>query len=400
MMNKQIRFSTAAIVLSSLSILLSAVIMITGAVNKPPAEEEGTTAPEIVSVQPKQTAAERDRAKPAVSDVTSSVFAETSVSSAAEETADIEETTAAEETADTEATAEEEPEETGSEWTEEEVYGTLYVNTDGIYSREKAVMGSEKVKQYELNAPVEVVAATNTYYYKLSDGSFIHFDYLSNELTEVPEWTEEAVSMILYVNTDGIYSREKAIEGSTKADIYSLNDEVEAVAFTDTDYYKISDGTFIHSDYLSEAPVSVTEESSMPDVYIGDSEVLSVEWEMFELVNQYRAQYGLEPFQWDYNAYPAARIRSGELLTSISHTRPNGMRFSSVFSEVGYSPSSSGENIVYYYSSARDALSVLINSPSHRELLLSTNYTHIAISCTYSASSTWGYYWVQEFTRP
>ena len=71
MMNKQIRFSTAAIVLSSLSILLSAVIMITGAVNKPPAEEEGTTAPEIVSVQPKQTAAERDRAKPAVSDVTS-----------------------------------------------------------------------------------------------------------------------------------------------------------------------------------------------------------------------------------------------------------------------------------------------------------------------------------------
>lgn len=72
-------------------------------------------------------------------------------------------------------------------WTEQAVSGTRYVNTDGIYSREIAVIGSLAVKQYSLNDAVTVVALTSSDYYKLEDGSFIHADYLSDSPVGEPQ---------------------------------------------------------------------------------------------------------------------------------------------------------------------------------------------------------------------
>lgn len=65
------------------------------------------------------------------------------------------------------------------EWTESKTSGTKYVNTS-CYSRKKAVLGAETVKLYNVNDKVTVTAKTDTGYFKLSDGSFIHGDYLSD----------------------------------------------------------------------------------------------------------------------------------------------------------------------------------------------------------------------------
>lgn len=65
------------------------------------------------------------------------------------------------------------------EWTETKVSGTKYVNTD-CYSRKKAVLGADTVKLYSVNDKVKVVAKTNTGYFKLDTGAFIHGDYLSD----------------------------------------------------------------------------------------------------------------------------------------------------------------------------------------------------------------------------
>ena len=65
------------------------------------------------------------------------------------------------------------------EWIENKASGTKYVNTD-CYSRKKAVLGAETVKLYNVNDKVTVTAKTDTGYFKLSDGSFIHSDYLSD----------------------------------------------------------------------------------------------------------------------------------------------------------------------------------------------------------------------------
>lgn len=76
-----------------------------------------------------------------------------------------------------------------------------------------------------------------------------------------PKWTETALNGEFYVNTNDIYSRVYAIQGSDTVARYKLNDKVTVIAKTDTDYYKLNDGTFIHSDFLSENEVANNTES-------------------------------------------------------------------------------------------------------------------------------------------
>ena len=92
-------------------------------------------------------------------------------------------TTAKPETTTTAATTKPTP-----EWTESKASGTKYVNTD-CYSRKKAVLGADTVKLYSVNDKVTVTAKTDTGYFKLSDGSFIHGDYLSDSKTVIQTTT-------------------------------------------------------------------------------------------------------------------------------------------------------------------------------------------------------------------
>lgn len=71
-----------------------------------------------------------------------------------------------------------------------------------------------------------------------------------------PTWTETAASGTYYINT-ACNSRAKAIQGSDVVKQYKLNDTVTVIAKTDTGYYKLADGEFIHGDYLSESRVTV-----------------------------------------------------------------------------------------------------------------------------------------------
>ena len=71
-----------------------------------------------------------------------------------------------------------------------------------------------------------------------------------------PEWTESKASGTKYVNTD-CYSRKKAVLGADTVKLYSVNDKVTVTAKTDTGYYKLSDGSFIHGDYLSDSKIVI-----------------------------------------------------------------------------------------------------------------------------------------------
>lgn len=71
-----------------------------------------------------------------------------------------------------------------------------------------------------------------------------------------PEWTESKASGTKYVNTD-CYSRKKAVLGADTVKLYSVNDKVTVTAKTDTGYFKLSDGSFIHSDYLSDSKIVI-----------------------------------------------------------------------------------------------------------------------------------------------
>lgn len=72
------------------------------------------------------------------------------------------------------------------EWTEEKLEATKYI-AETCYSRNKAVIGAEAVKQYVMGDSVKVIAKTNTGYFKLKNGEFIHGDYLSDTKVEPPK---------------------------------------------------------------------------------------------------------------------------------------------------------------------------------------------------------------------
>lgn len=71
-----------------------------------------------------------------------------------------------------------------------------------------------------------------------------------------PEWTETKASGTKNVNTD-CYSRKKAVLGADTVKLYSVNDKVTVTAKTDTGYFKLSDGSFIHGDYLSDSKIVI-----------------------------------------------------------------------------------------------------------------------------------------------
>ncbi|MBQ8931598.1 MAG: SpoIID/LytB domain-containing protein [Ruminiclostridium sp.] len=75
--------------------------------------------------------------------------------------------------------------------------------------------------------------------------------------TPAPEWSESEASGVRYV-TENCYSRKKALLGAEVADSYSRGDKVTVTARTDTGYYKLSDGNFIHEDYLTETDITTT----------------------------------------------------------------------------------------------------------------------------------------------
>lgn len=93
-------------------------------------------------------------------------------------------------------------------------------------------------KKQETNKPVETTTTTTT----------------ATTTKPAPEWTEEKVSATKYINTD-CYSRKKAVLGAETVKIYSVNDKVKVVAKTNTGYFKLDTGAFVHGDYLSDNKV-------------------------------------------------------------------------------------------------------------------------------------------------
>ncbi len=67
-----------------------------------------------------------------------------------------------------------------------------------------------------------------------------------------PGWTEEPMEAVMYVIEDGAYSRVKPVPGAETVMTYAMNAEINVVAKTDTDYYKLDDGSFIHVDYVDD----------------------------------------------------------------------------------------------------------------------------------------------------
>ena len=227
-------------------------------------------------------------------------------------------------------------------------------------------------------------------------------------------WTEKKCSGTMYINISSCSARKEGLQGAEVVSYKYYGDAVNIAALTDTGYYKLDDGTYIHSDYLSESkPVATTvpatakptvQDNATPAPVITDSPVncSAEEAEVFRIVNEIRVSYGLKPYKWDTNAYKAAKARCSEIEQKFSHLRPDGSNFKTIYGysddELWYKFCSVGENLGSGQPTAQRVVdSWMASTKGHRENILNPDFENLAVAFgTYN--DAYKYYWVQEFT--
>lgn len=117
------------------------------------------------------------------------------------------------------------------------------------------------------------------------------------------------------------------------------------------------------------------------------SDADSVRNQILQLVNQARAEAGLQPLRTTSALNSAAQTRAQELSQVYSHNRPDGSSCFTVLGEKGISYRSAGENIAIGYKTAQQVFNAWMNSEGHRKNILSEKFTHIGIG--YTAQQGW-----------
>lgn len=161
----------------------------------------------------------------------------------------------------------------------------------------------------------------------------------------------------------------------------------------------MASGTWVGNYYLYDNGVMATN-TWIGGYYVGadgcwvsDDSALK-EQEVWALVNEARAANGLEALQYDYTLAEAAGKRAEELVSNLSHNRPDGSVCFTVLEEYGIRYWSAGENIAAGFTDAATVMNGWLNSPGHYMNIMG-DYSHIGVGHYTDAYGT--EYWVQLF---
>jgi len=153
----------------------------------------------------------------------------------------------------------------------------------------------------------------------------------------------------------------------------------------------------------THAPESSKPETSKPETQAPESskpatsetEYNAYVLRIVELVNEARAEAGLKPVTLRADVTAVAQLRAKEIVTSFSHTRPNGSSCFTALSESGVSYRGAGENIAYGQRSPEEVMNGWMNSSGHRANILNASYTSIGVGYYQKNGVN---YWSQMFT--
>lgn len=117
--------------------------------------------------------------------------------------------------------------------------------------------------------------------------------------------------------------------------------------------------------------------------------------QVVDLVNKERTKAGLPALTVDSGAAAAAQTRAKEIVSSFSHTRPDGSAFSTALSAAGVNYTGAGENIAYGQTTPEQVMDGWMNSAGHRANILNGSFTSIGVGHYQDASGV--DYWTQLF---
>ena len=123
-------------------------------------------------------------------------------------------------------------------------------------------------------------------------------------------------------------------------------------------------------------------------LYVDSQLKYSEAFDVLKKVNAERKKVGASELKMDTELLAVAMLRAEETAIYFSHTRPNG--------EICFTASDKiwGENIAAGQTNATAVMNSWMNSPGHKENILTASYQSIGIGCTVINGVT---YWVQLF---
>ncbi|MDE6709013.1 MAG: hypothetical protein K2J76_00830 [Oscillospiraceae bacterium] len=228
------------------------------------------------------------------------------------------------------------------EWNETEISETLYIKTS-CYSRTRAIVGSDSVKKYSVGTRIEVVAATDTGYYKLADGTFIHSDYVTDEAPSAATTTKKPATTT--TEDDGLIIDDPDTTTKKPSSGSASIDGKHPKSFKDRyPYQQLSSKEKELYQVIVEAAYDFNEMVSMPQGLDSD-----------QIYRVYSMVYDNEPqLFWLSRSMPTAL--GGSLLMDYSHTKSEAESYQAVIdknrkeimkSVNGYSSTISKLKVIY-----------------------------------------------------
>lgn len=145
---------------------------------------------------------------------------------------------------------------------------------------------------------------------------------------------------------------------------------------------------------VTEAPVSTQAPTEAPTEPQQTQALNPYELEVVRLINEIRAQYGLEQLAVNTELSRVARIKSQEMHDRgyFSHTSPTYGSPFEMMKQFGIRYRTAGENIAMGYRSPQAVVNGWMNSPGHRANILNGSFKEIGMGYVESGS-----YWTQMF---
>jgi len=130
------------------------------------------------------------------------------------------------------------------------------------------------------------------------------------------------------------------------------------------------------------------------------------EQQVLDLVNQERANAGLQPLTFEPLLAQAAETHSENMAFQdfFSHTGADGSTFSDRIQATGFQVQGrSAENIAVGYTTPEAVVEGWMNSPGHRENILTPEFTQLGVGYYFLENDTgnenWNHYWTQVFAE-
>ncbi len=147
--------------------------------------------------------------------------------------------------------------------------------------------------------------------------------------------------------------------------------------------------------YVKKSYLSASQQLGTPQTITYEGEQKEFALNLFNKVNQHRQAIGVPALTWDDSLYNVAYVRSKEIVSCWSHTRPDGRGPETAYSDCGVKFKYAAENLAKYATTEDQALTSWLNSQSHKEALEDSLYTKSAIYVYKAADGN--LYIAQEF---